>query len=489
MKYFFNIEKPLNYTIEYIKDDIEKSLDISLYNQYNKVQYQLTQLAKKDKYVNKLITENKILFDSIQIIFKKYNIDPISIVSLKADFVDNEELKFYLTDPNDKILLNLNQSSLPLSKKYKYILQNMISSQMYNKIKEMDYCQREDYIYNYKIKYISYLYDILEIGGSLLIGVFNYCNPNTINIIYLLSLLFSRVILFSGIYIYCEGFLYLNSGITKADIEKLLDKSFKITNKTDSKELIDYIGWNISTLINENKKLLSNDIDGFIDGKINKYFSQLAEAKIFPDDEILTNFKIDIIKDYRRVFIDSQVKKIHSAIKSPEMETIVNLIKSNNFVKCLEVGMAFGTSAITILSNKKCNLISIDPFQSTQWESNGMKLVKSFNFQSRHTLIEKKSYVALPELLDNNYSSFDFIFIDGWHTFDYTLVDFFYSNLLLKIGGIIMIDDALHNGVADCIKYLNKNYTFYKKIDSIRSVGVYKKIREDDRTWNFHSFF
>lgn len=486
MKYFFNIEKPINYTIEHLNDK-EMDLDIKLYNEYNKVQYEIKQLSKKDKYINKLISENKILFDSIQIIFKKYNIDPSEIVSLKADFINNNELNFYLTDSNGKILSN--QISSNISKKYKYILQNMISSQMYNKIKEMDYCQREDYIYNYKIRYIGYFYDILEIGGSVLIGVFNYCNPNTINIIYLLSLLFSRVIIFSGIYIYCEDFLYLNSGITKEDILKLLDNPFRITNKTDYKQLIQYINWNISTLITENKKLLSGDIDGFIDAKINKYFSQLAEAKIFPDDEILTNFKIDIIKDYRRVFIESQVKKIHSAIKSPEMETIVNLIKSNNFVKCLEVGMAFGTSAITILSNKKCNLISIDPFQSTQWESNGMKLVKSFNFQSRHKLIEKKSYIALPELLENNYSSFDFIFIDGWHTFDYTLVDFFYSNLLLKIGGIIMIDDALHNGVADCIKYLNKNYTFYKKIDSIKSVGVYKKIREDDRAWNFHSFF
>ena len=72
------------------------------------------------------------------------------------------------------------------------------------------------------------------------------------------------------------------------------------------------------------------------------------------------------------------------------METITNLVSNNNFVKCLEVGMAYGVSAITILSNKKCNLISIDPFQTTQWESNGIKLVKSFGFSNRHTLIEKK---------------------------------------------------------------------------------------------------
>lgn len=483
MKYFFYINRPINYSIKYEKDNLD--LDTKLYNEYNKQKYEIKLLSKKDSYIGKLISQNKILFDAIQIIFKKYNIDDSNIASLRSDFINNT-LKFYLTNIDGKILYDDIEKC---NKKYNYLLQNMISVQMFNMINDMDYCEKEDFIYNYKLKYISYFYDILEIGGSVLIGVFNYCNPNTINIIYLLSIIFDKVILFSGTYIYCEGFLYLNSGISKENVLNLMDKSFTITNKKDVTQLIDYINSNIGEIILEDKKLLNKDIDGFIDDKVKKYFSQLAEAKIFPDDEILIKFKIDIIKDYRRVFIESQVKKIHSAIKSPEMETITSIIKTNDFVKCLEVGMAFGTSAITVLSNKKCNLISIDPFQSTQWESNGVKLVKSFGFSSRHTLIEKKSYIALPELLENNTSSFDFIFIDGWHTFDYTLVDFFYANLLLKIGGVIMIDDALHNGVADCIKYLNKNYLFYKKLESIRSVAVYKKIREDDREWNFHSFF
>lgn len=487
MRYLFHIEKPSNYSIKYEKDDLD--LNVKLYNEYNKQKYEIKQLSKKDNYISKLITENRVLFDCIQIIFFKYNFDMLNIACIRTDCTDNL-LKFYLTDINGKILFDPVEKS---NKKYNYILQNTISLPFYNKIKDMDYCDREDFIYNYKLKYISYFYDILEIGGSVLIGVFNYCSPNTINIIYLLSIIFEKVILFSGIYIYCTGFLHLNSKISKEDILGLLDKSFHITNKKDVKLLIEYINQNINEIILEDKKLLNNDIDGFINSKIKKYFRQLEEAKIFPNDEILSKIKINIIKDYRRIFIDYQVKKIHSAIKSQEMETISNLLSNltpnNNFIKCLEVGMAYGVSAITILSNKKCNLISIDPFQSSQWESNGTKLIESFGFSNRHTLIEKPNYIALPELLKINTSSFDFIFIDGWHTFDYTLVDFFYSNLLLRIGGIIMIDDALHNGVAACIKYLDKNYLFYNKINSVKSVKVYKKIREDNREWNFHSFF
>jgi predicted O-methyltransferase YrrM len=342
---------------------------------------------------------------------------------------------------------------------------------------------------NYKLKYISYFFDILEIGGSVLIGVFNYCDPNTINIIYLLSLLFENVILLNGTYIYCNGYLDLNSGLNKEDILKLMKKSLTITNKKDIIELIEYINENMEEITQINKLLLNGEIDLYIDAKIKKYFMIIEEPKINQSKEILNKFKINIIKDYRRIYIDSKIKKIHSGIKSPEMETIINLISNNNIENCLEIGMVFGTSAVTILSNKKCNLISIDPYQSTQWESYGKKLVNELGYSDRHELIEKKSYVALPELLDKYTGHFDYIFIDGFHTFDYTLVDFFYSNLLLKVGGIIMIDDALHNGVYDCIKYLNKNYLFYKKLESIKTIGIYCKLREDNREWNFHVNF
>jgi len=93
-----------------------------------------------------------------------------------------------------------------------------------------------------------------------------------------------------------------------------------------------------------------------------------------------------------------------------------------------------------------------------------------------------KSYEALPELLKNSEAKFDFIFIDGWHTFDYTLIDFFYADKLLKVGGIIIIDDALHKGVEKSVKYISTNYKFYQKLESPITVACYKKIKEDNRS-------
>ena len=83
----------------------------------------------------------------------------------------------------------------------------------------------------------------------------------------------------------------------------------------------------------------------------------------------------------------------------------------------------------------------------------------------------------------------DFIFIDGWHTFDYTLVDFFYADLLVREGGMIIVDDVLHRGVNKFEKYIKTNYGFYKQLNSPKTVGCFKKLRKDDRDWDFHRDF
>ena len=116
----------------------------------------------------------------------------------------------------------------------------------------------------------------------------------------------------------------------------------------------------------------------------------------------------------------------------------------------------------------------------------GIKLLQYVKLNKRHNLIEELSYIGLPKLLNKN-KSYDFIFIDGWHTFDYTLLDFFYADKLLKLGGII--DDVLHKGVNKCIKYVETNYKNYKKIETSKTQAGYIKIGEDKREWYNHVNF
>src|SRR5262249_35359379 len=54
----------------------------------------------------------------------------------------------------------------------------------------------------------------------------------------------------------------------------------------------------------------------------------------------------------------------------------------------------------------------------------------------------------------------DFAFIDGWHTFDYASVDFFFVDLLLRPGGVVVIDDTDFPSVWKLAKYIVTNRTY-----------------------------
>jgi predicted O-methyltransferase YrrM len=148
-----------------------------------------------------------------------------------------------------------------------------------------------------------------------------------------------------------------------------------------------------------------------------------------------------------------------------EGDYIYNLISENrNITKTLEIGCGYGISSLYICSalqqRENASHTMIDPFQNTDYKGIGvsnLKLINCDNFE----LIQEPSEFALPELAKSQAGSFDFILIDGWHTFDHTLLDLFYSNLLLKIGGYLVIDDCRLPSVAPAVTYFSK-YPAYK---------------------------
>ena len=66
------------------------------------------------------------------------------------------------------------------------------------------------------------------------------------------------------------------------------------------------------------------------------------------------------------------------------------------------------------------------------------------------------SHLALPRLIEDGLS-IQFAFIDGWHTFDYVLVDFFLIDHLLDVGGVIAFDDANNPAIQQVLRYILAN--------------------------------
>lgn len=165
---------------------------------------------------------------------------------------------------------------------------------------------------------------------------------------------------------------------------------------------------------------------------------------------------------------DGNKYRLDSNIDKTEGNFLKDLILEHKPKNTIEVGCAYGLSSLFIcsaLSGKQGNYHTIvDPLQSSYWKNIG-----KFNLERAQIdffeIIEKPSEIALPYLLSME-KKYDFGFIDGWHTFDHTLIDFFYLNRLLNVGGIIVIDDVGMPGVNKLVRYV-LNYPSYELIGGV----------------------
>jgi predicted O-methyltransferase YrrM len=130
----------------------------------------------------------------------------------------------------------------------------------------------------------------------------------------------------------------------------------------------------------------------------------------------------------------------------------------------LEIGCAYGVSSLYIceaLGSTYAAVAStggtrrhivVDPFQSTQWRGIGVRNIRDAGFASLVDFREERSEIVLPRLLEEGVR-LDFAFIDGWHTFDQVLVEFYYINRLLRVGGVIAFDDANRRSINRVVRH------------------------------------
>lgn len=144
----------------------------------------------------------------------------------------------------------------------------------------------------------------------------------------------------------------------------------------------------------------------------------------------------------------------------------------------VEVGLAYGVSTLFICeilaTQPSARHIVIDPhqYQPSEVHQNhqtfdgaGLHNLKRAGYSHLIDFRNAPSEIALPQLVAEGLHV-DFAFIDGWHTFDSTLVDFFYVDRLLKPGGVVVLDDTDFPSVWKFCRYLvaNRDYTV---IDSL----------------------
>ena len=133
----------------------------------------------------------------------------------------------------------------------------------------------------------------------------------------------------------------------------------------------------------------------------------------------------------------------------------------------IEVGCASGMSTLHIsrgrlsagLLDGPSGLRAIDPKQTTHWDSIGRMHLQQAGLGDVVSIDERPAHAVLPELLAQGLRV-SFAFLDGWHMLDYAMIESFYVDLMLDVGGVIALHDLWMPGLQQfaCFWLTNREY-------------------------------
>jgi len=174
----------------------------------------------------------------------------------------------------------------------------------------------------------------------------------------------------------------------------------------------------------------------------------------------LSQLAREILRAGEVVATDGSHIPLHSGVSEQEGLFLTSLVREVRPRVSLEIGLAFGISALFLCDElQKVGAerhIVIDPCQSSDWKNVGIENLRRAGVIDLVDFHESPAHLALPKLLQEGIEV-DFAFIDGLHTFDHALLDFYYGDLLLRVGGMLVFDDANWPALRSVIRFVLRN--------------------------------
>ena len=163
---------------------------------------------------------------------------------------------------------------------------------------------------------------------------------------------------------------------------------------------------------------------------------------------------------------DNRPHEIKWSLAPARGEFVYEMCKNSNASATLEVGFALGVSTLCVLAAlldlgaTGTPHVAMDPFQSGELFRNaGLRTLRDAGVAAMVEFYPEASETFLPRLVAAK-RQFDFILIDGDHSFDHTLIDIFFAHRLLRPGGTMVIDDIdmppvylANRYLLDCYRY------------------------------------
>ena len=485
--YYYNrksVKKSIKIMLEYI-DNLEKNKKINV-KELNNITNKYTKYSD-DKFLNLFVE-----------IYKFYI------------YLDGDNKCKYLYNSN-KNIINLNCDDLNRCDVCK---NTKIKGYKYDKLYIDIHTRKKDFKYIFKPAF--------HLKKHVLIKNKVYQNFFVINNLYFIDKIFKLININSLLGGNKNNFFFdlINNSNYKSITNQLVFFNDKLHQYINNNNLQNNIYQNTPKLLKLIKERVI-DLEKILSSKKQKLNPSIyTEKNLFVNGtikHIFDNFNKPFTKNNKIIYHDNKPLKLSSNIRIDEGNILFYLIKNifpNEKLIVIEIGFAHGISALFIgegirkrydnnwfkhnPNNDKIPLIHpdgsrhiiIDPFQfNNEHKWKGIGYQHMLNAELPIDLKTNPDYIELPKLIfqDNLNNKCHVMFIDGSHRFDYTLMNLFMADKLIKLNGYIIIDDGQMEIVRDAINYFITHYLHYEITNIVHnnmvflkkvSVGNYKSSRD-----------
>ena len=205
-------------------------------------------------------------------------------------------------------------------------------------------------------------------------------------------------------------------------------------------------------------------------GKLWKKIQVLASIVHAKQENLISNTKLNPRKKrskmnqvLQKIFKTSTVNgpkgekhPLHSNTSEAQCKFLESIILKIQARVAVEIGLAYGISSLAICEalrhqeNPQHHII--DPLQA-DWHDIGLLNLEKAGFLENVKFYREYSHIALPKIQTSGLIA-DFAYADTTKVFDVLMVDVFYLHKILRVGGILVLDDCNFPGIRKLARFL-----------------------------------
>ena len=150
------------------------------------------------------------------------------------------------------------------------------------------------------------------------------------------------------------------------------------------------------------------------------------------------------------------------AVYASEGEALREWVLREGATRTIEIGLGYGISALQVCEGLLGNVdptarhVALDPYQATRFANCGLQFLEEAGIAQMVEHYAEESQIALPRFLGEA-RRFDLAFVDGNHRFDGVFLDLVFLGRLVRMGGIVFVDDYQLPAVARAVSFCVTN--------------------------------